>query len=309
MSLVPSAGLLVLALLTSPPEGRLSALEECEAASPSVALTAESASTSPVVCVSRKLTTTLLFDTKLATVEVKERERFRRVVPGEDALLLQPPDTLQPGEVLPVSVCFADGAAPACVTFRLVAHPALGMQQVEVSRQPSSLAHYQERAERAEARVQHLETQAQQCLAGHDAPDGIRGALVSGLLGKNGIAARNLIQFFREDAGNALTPGEAHTYRANGRVAVEVQLLNLGTTPWQPVGAVLRGLKGEVLKPLPLWPSAPILPEGQGAVRKTVSSVVVEVLASESEARGSYTLTLWDETRRRTVTLSNVTFP
>jgi len=307
--LAPFAGLLVLALLSSPSPPHLSPLEECEAASPSIALTAESASISPVVCVSRKLTTTLLFDAKLATVEVKERERFRRVVRGEDALLLQPPDNLQPGEVLPVTVCFADGAAPACVTFRLVGHPALGMQQVEVSRQFSSLAHYQERAESAEARARHLETQAQQCLFGHNAPDGLRGALASGLLGEEGIAAKPLTGRVLEAEGNALALRAMRTYRAAGRVAVEVEVLNPGTTPWQPVGAVLRGPKGEMLKPLPLWPSVPILPAGLGAAVPGESRVVVEVLASESEAQGTYTLTLWDATRQRIVTLSNVTFP
>ena len=87
-----------------------------------------------------------------------------------------------------------------------------------------------------------------------------------------------------------------------------LELLNLGTTPWQPAGAARRGPKGEVLKPLPLWPAAPLLPAARGTARGT-NCVVVEVLASESEARGTYTLTLWDETRTRTVTLSNVTFP
>jgi hypothetical protein len=36
---------------------------------------------------------------------------------------------------------------------------------------------------------------------------------------------------------------------------------------------------------------------------------VVEVLASQTEARGTYTLTLWDADQKRTVTLGNVTFP
>jgi hypothetical protein len=35
----------------------------------------------------------------------------------------------------------------------------------------------------------------------------------------------------------------------------------------------------------------------------------VEVLATEREARGTYTLILWDAERQRTVTLGNVTFP
>ncbi|HYO58253.1 hypothetical protein [Archangium sp.] len=37
------------------------------------------------------------------------------------------------------------------------------------------------------------------------------------------------------------------------RVAVEVYLTNPGTEPWTAAGAVLRGPKGEVLKPLLFW--------------------------------------------------------
>jgi len=37
--------------------------------------------------------------------------------------------------------------------------------------------------------------------------------------------------------------------------------------------------------------------------------VVVEVLATVKQARGTYTLTLWDAERQRTVVLGEVTFP
>ncbi|MGZ3459543.1 MAG: DUF2381 family protein, partial [Archangium sp.] len=70
----------------------------------------------------------------------------------------------------------------------------------------------------------------------------------------------------------------------------------------------LRSTKGEVLKPLPLWPPEPILPVAQGE-EGTWGRVVVEVLATAEEARGFYTLILWDAERQRTVTLGNVTFP
>lgn len=63
-----------------------------------------------------------------------------------------------------------------------------------------------------------------------------------------------------------------------------------------------------MLKPLPLWPSEPILPTAPGEEGKW-GRVVVELLVTEKDARGSYTLVLWDEERQRTVTLGNVTFP
>ncbi|WP_309894976.1 DUF2381 family protein, partial [Archangium sp.] len=95
----------------------------------------------------------------------------------------------------------------------------------------------------------------------------------------------------------------ASIWRAEGRVAVDVRLWNPGTRPWVAEGAVLRGAKGEVIKPLPLWQSAPVEPGSKPG------RVVVEVLASEVEARGTYTLTLWDAEQKRTVTLGHVTFP
>jgi hypothetical protein len=65
-----------------------------------------------------------------------------------------------------------------------------------------------------------------------------------------------------------------------------------------------------LLKPLPLWPLEPILPmDPQHENGHRAGHVVVEVLATEKEARGTYTLMLWDAERKRTVTLGNVTFP
>jgi hypothetical protein len=72
-------------------------------------------------------------------------------------------------------------------------------------------------------------------------------------------------------------------------------------------GAVLRGAKGEVLKPLALWAPEPVLPTTPGG--SDLGRIVVEVRATAEEARGAYTLTLWDAERTRTVTLGNVTFP
>ncbi|HEX5747080.1 MAG TPA: hypothetical protein VFZ09_12625 [Archangium sp.] len=54
--------------------------------------------------------------------------------------------------------------------------------------------------------------------------------------------------------------------------------------------------------------SMPILLAAPGEEGKQ-GRVVVELLATQKEARGSYTLVLWDAERQRTVTLGNVTFP
>jgi hypothetical protein len=53
-----------------------------------------------------------------------------------------------------------------------------------------------------------------------------------------------------ERQGNALVRFRVYSYRARERVAVEVYLKNTGSAPWTAAGAVLRGPKGEVLKPM-----------------------------------------------------------
>jgi uncharacterized protein (TIGR02268 family) len=308
MPLVSACSLLTLALLSSPVEASPSPFAACETASPQVALTPESTSNPPVVCVSRKLTTNLLFDSKLSSVKLKDRGRFLRVLEGPDALLLEPPDDLVFGEVLPLSVCFADDAAPACVTFHLVGHPALAMQQVNVTRQPRTVAYYEEKAERAEARAQRLELELQQLRAARGVPDGLRGVWASGLLGTEGILSKPLERKANSDKTSTPSVARITSYRANGRVAVEMSLTNFGTTSWTASGAVLRGPKGEIMNPLPLWPTEPIPPR-HAEDPSEPPGVMVEFLAAWDEARGTYTLTIWDVDRLRTVTVGNVTFP
>ncbi len=313
MSFASSAGLLALALLaTFPKAAELSSLDECESASPRIELAAEPTATPPVVCISPGLSLTLRFDTPLQpeSVKTQDRERFEEVNPGQKTLTLVPLENLEAGERFKLEVCFADTAAPACASFLLVAHPALGMQQVKVFREPRSLASYQEAEKVAQAEAQHCREEVRQLRAGCGAPEGLRGALASGLLGEKGIRSLNLTERVTKREGNALRSVDVHSYRAQGRVAVEVKLENLGMVPWTAAGAVLRGPKGEVLKPLPLWQPEPVpLRDAVADEQDKRRRVVVEVLASEKEAQGTYTLTLWDADRQRTVILGNVTFP
>ena len=86
-------------------------------------------------------------------------------------------------------------------------------------------------------------------------------------------------------------------------MAVEVELFNPGTVPWTPVGAALVGAKREALMGLTVWPLKPIPPGRYG-------SITVELDATESEARGTYTLKLWaGEAGAGGGTLEGVTFP
>lgn len=313
MPLAPPVGLLTLALLTTPSEAAAPAQPDvCEVSSPHITLTAERPTKVPMVCISPDVPLTFRFDAPLQpeSVRLEARERFGDVAPGQQSLTLVPPESMEAGERFMVEVCFADGAAPTCASFLLLAHPGLGRSQVKVFREPRPVASCQEAEKAAQIEAQQCHEEVRQLRAERGVPEGLRGALASGLMGPEGIAAKNLTGRFTEPKGNTLVPYEAYSYRAESRVAVEVWLQNSGTAPWTAEGAVLRGPKGEVLKPLPLWQPEPVLPiEASTEDEPLRGRVVVEVLATKAEARGTYTLTLWDADKKRTVTLGNVTFP
>lgn len=91
--------------------------------------------------------------------------------------------------------------------------------------------------------------------------------------------------------------------KGRGRVAVEVELRNLGTVAWTPSGAALVGARREELTGLTVWPLEPI-PPGES------QRIGVERDATESEARGTYTLKLWaGDVGAGGVNLDGVTFP
>lgn len=306
MLLALPASLLALALLTAPPSAtEASLLAECEAASPHFELEAVPSVRARVVCVSPHLPTTFQFNFPLASesVDIQERERFEDVSVGSRSFTVVPPKDMVPGEGFRVVVRFADGAAPASAVFLLVAHPALSPRQVEVFRRPRPEASFQQETAAAKAETQQCREEVRQLRAERTAPDGLRGVLASGLVGDEGIPAQDLYGSVTEHQGNALSVYGISSSRAVGRVAVDVRLRNPGTRPWTAAGAALRGARGEVLKLLPLWQPEPILP-GPEAGR-----VVVEAEAKVNEARGPYTLTLWDADQTRTVTLGNVMFP
>ncbi|MFY0529441.1 DUF2381 family protein [Archangium gephyra] len=309
MLLASPVGLLALALLAPSPQATMpSAPDGCETASPRIELTAEPPVQPPVVCISPDVPLTLRFDTALQpeSVRLAERERFADVAPGQQSLMLVPPEKLEAGERFELEVCFADGAAPACATFLLRAHPALGLSQVKMFRAPRPVESFREGEKAAQAEARQCQQEVRQLRAERGAPEGLRGVLASGLLVEGRIAFKDLMESVTEARSNALRLKEARSYRAEGRVAVDLWLDNPGAVPWVAAGAVLRGPKGEVLKPLPLWQQE-VLPTEPGA--KGWRHVVVEVLASEEEARGTYTLVLWDTEQKRTVTLGHVTFP
>jgi len=311
--LASPVGLLALALLsTSSDVSAASRMDECEAASPRIELSASPTKRqAPVVCISPGVPTTFRFDSPILpeSVKIQERERFEDVTPGQKNLFVVPLENLVAGKHFELELCFADGAVPECASFDLVVHPGLGMQEVKVLRQPRPAGHYKHVAEEAEAEVQQCRAEVRQLRAERGGPEGLGGAIASGLVsGQGGIVIKDLSKSVTEKERNALVKDDVFSYRTSERAAVEVYFRNPGAALWLAAGAVLRGPKGEVLKPVLLWQPEPILPAAPGDVGKR-GRVVVEVLATEKEARGTYTLTVWDAERQRTVTLGNVTFP
>ncbi|WP_309894011.1 DUF2381 family protein [Archangium sp.] len=308
MPLAFSAGPLALLLLAqAPAPAEPLPQDECAAENSRVELAAEPGAKAPVVCLTPGLPLTFSFDSLLqpGSVRLGEPEWFEDTATGKQTLTLRPRKGLEAGKRSRVEVCFADGAAPACATFLLVTHPGLGVQGVEVVRQKRSVESYQRAEQEARAEAEQCREEVRQLRAEREVPEGLRGALASGLLvGTTGIFSKPLTKGVTRKEGNALTLHSASTWRAEGRRAVDVHLVNPGTQPWVAEGAVLRGAKGQVLKPLPLWQPEPIAPGS-----KRPGRVVVEVLATEKQARGTYTLTLWDAERQRTVVLGEVTFP
>lgn len=313
MLLASPFGLLALAFLSTPQVvSAASRVDECEATSPRIELSpTPTKGQAPVVCISPGVPTTFRFDSVIvpASVKIQERERFEDVTPGQKNLFLVPLESLVAGKHFELEVCFADGGVPGCASFDLVVHPGLGMQEVKVLRQSFSAEHYKQVAEAAETEVQQCRAEARQLRAERGAPDGLGGAIASGLVsGDGGVAVKDLSDTATEKQGNVLIKKRVYSYRAKERVAVEAYFRNPGTAPWTAAGAVLRGPKGEVLKPVLLWQPTPILPDAPGEASDP-GRVVVDVIATEREARGTYTLILWDAGRQRTVTLGHVTFP
>jgi len=133
------------------------------------------------------------------------------------------------------------------------------------------------------------------------------------LIGKKGVPSRNIESSRSARPGNTLTASKARSYRSDTgheeggskrvRLAVEQEIHNTGHTPWTLAGASLVGPRGEEWKALAVWPREPIPP---GRKRR----VVVEVEATEAEARGTFTLKLWSqEDSGRVELFDGVTFP
>jgi uncharacterized protein (TIGR02268 family) len=272
-----------------------------------IELDAHAPSKTPEVCIRPELTITLLFDVKLARVEVEGRERFRRVKLVDDTLTLVASEALHDGERVRVTVHFEDGAAPTSATFVLVVHPSQAERQVEVARHERTVASLRQGEQQAKAEVQQCRKEKAHLQAKCGGQVGLTSLIANGWLGDRDIVAK-MFEKTTQHPGDFLLVRHVISYRAigpdgQGRVAVRVHLFNSGTVAWTPSGAALVGTKNEILTKLTVWPLETIQP-GKSQI------ITVEMSATESDARGTFTLKLWaEEAGAGGLNLDGVTFP
>ncbi len=248
-------------------------------------------------------------------VELEERGRFRLVSLDEEGrvltLVLAPGE--RPDKPRRLTVHFADGAVPASAVFHLVAHPAQAETHVQVYRQPRSaeVCCAQADVEREKALRCQVELERTRAEASARGPAGLIGLRSQGLLDKEGVRTQklnndtltrsptNVFELVRATAlRSAAPPGQGEEPRV--RVAVLLLFKAPGAGNWKAEGAQLAS-RGGVGRTVTVWQSPTNKPG--------FTEVMVETELTQEEARGRFTLKLWDASGTRTVTLGGITFP
>lgn len=247
--------------------------------------------------------TTFRFDSDVRAdgMTLENREHFE-VAPGKRLITLEPSEKMRGAKPSTWTVCFTDGAAPACASFRLIVHPAIGERRVEIFRHPRPVDSIQAELKKTREENTELRAEIHQVRAERDRPDGLIGLFASGMVGRAGIPSQDIIRRITKRESNTLRHRRVTTLRAPGRVAIELCLENPeGAKPWMPRGAVLVGPKGEVLDAT-FWPAEPIPPVEPRCIW-------IEVVAPDTRTEGPFILKLWEADGQRTFIIGNVTFP
>lgn len=282
-------------------------LPECDVVQARLELAAEPSAQEREVCISPGLGTMFVFfggELQAEGVALEGAGRFTLAEVGKHSLSLLPSDKLAPGERLKLTVRFAGVEAPAMATFHLVVHPARAVRQVEVFRHLRTLASYQQ-AEKEQAERLHQCREANGRLrAQADKPPGLTGLITTRLLGKEGVAARDIQYDIKLQPPGAVEVLEAWSYRATGVVAAEFMLtFPEGTAPWASAGAELSRPTHPPLRVLPVW----LEPEPDK--KHPTVRVVVEAEATGEELGGTFSLKVWNAQGPGSFTLNGVTFP
>jgi uncharacterized protein (TIGR02268 family) len=307
MSISFPTALLALSLLfsASPEAAVMPDRLDCAAARLLIRLEALSTTSAPEVCISRGLATTLFFDAPLISdsVELQGAGHFAPLDPGRSTVALLLQEELEPGTRLKVTVHFVDGAAPSRASFVLVVHPSRAIRQVMVSRQIGAVEFCEQQVQQARLEEQQCQDELARVRAKQGTQGGLRGLLAEGLMVVDrGVKAGDVSQTAIGRSRYQLRMASAHAYQAEGRVALDVWLLNEGTQNWSMAEVTLTGPQGEVLELLSVWEQESLLGKGQKG------RMVVEAL-TESPVQGLYTLTLLGQDGVRAFILERVVFP
>lgn len=301
--------LATLALIGSSAAGaEHSILPTCEPGVRHIELTAGLPGKAYAICVRSGKATTVLFDSRLSWVTLKEGHRVS-LHWGETGLTIVPSAEVYDGERISLTAHFKDGAAPESVTFILVVHPSQAERQVEVSRKPRTLAAYQQEA--IQARAEALQCREEQAQLLSVRGGGLGRLLSSGGARSRGVLSKDVVWRLPASSKSSLSPYWVTSFRSDTlqgdarlplvQVAVELGLKNHAPKAWAVEGAVLMR-DGEEVKRLDVLPSDAI-------EIGLLGTLVVETTLTEQEIQGSFTLKLWDAEGRHGVTIDGVTFP
>jgi len=294
-------------LAQAPAAAEPTPLPECDEVQARLELAAEPSAQVREVCISPGLTTTFVFfggELQPEGMALEGAGRFTVVETNKRTLSMLPSDKLKPGEQLKLTVRFAGAEMPSMATFLLVVHPARATRQVEVFRHQRTLASYQQAEKEQAQKLRQCREENGLLRAQAGKPPGLTGLITTGLLGKEGVTARNIEYDIKPQPPTALAVLEAWSYRANGVVAVEVKLsFPEGTPLWASASAELSRPTHPPLRVLSVW-LEPVLDLEQPTLR-----VVVEAEATGAEFGGTFTLKLWNAQDPGSFTLTGVAFP
>jgi uncharacterized protein (TIGR02268 family) len=284
-------------------------------------LSANASGETPEVRITPGLALNLVFDTPLRPlrqggIDVEERERFQVVTLDEEGrvVTLVLSRGVKPGKRLRLTVHFADAGVPTSAEFLLVVHTAQAETHVQVYRKPRSAEDCCQEAREERHKRQVCEVSLARTQAECSGKGGLIGLAADVLLGEAGVRAQELeYPKLTLAPDNALKLREALSFRTavsgpegeakRVRVAMRLELENPGAQEWTVEGAQLTA-RGGVRPEVRLWQPAPIRP---GQPQPGV--VWVEAELPEEEARGRFTLKLWDARGARTFSIDGVTFP
>jgi uncharacterized protein (TIGR02268 family) len=263
------------------------------------------------------LALTVLFDTPLRQdgVELEDAEHFLWGLDASGRILtLVLSREVRWGRRLRLRVHFKDAGVPASADFLLVVHPARAETQVQVYRQSRSAESCCQEAEAEREKRQQCQVALARTRAECTGKGGLLGLAADGLLDEDeGVRARSPdIRTLTEEPASALRLRDTTTFRARVqtpageekrvRVAVQLKLLNPDTRDWTAEGGQVV-TRGGVRSEVGVWQPAPLRPGEERGV------VWVEAELTEEEARGRFTLKLWDAGGTRTFSVEGVTFP